>query len=220
MRPVFPLVVPAQRSYAAAMSTLDAPRLRELQRPLKDRYRQDATAARTPSRAVARLSEDSVSATVDGWTGPVTAGLHPATGGDGSEACSADLLLQAVAACAAVTLRSVAVAMGVELRDAHVVVEGHWDARGTLGVDRQAPVGLTDVTVDFRFDTDADAATADRLVQLAERYCVIAQTLAAPPQVVVRRSSAAGEPAGETAGEPAGETAGEPAGETAGQPTG
>lgn len=185
----------ARRSYAPAMLTLDPTALRELQRPLKDRYRKDASAARIPSRAVARLNDESVSAAVDGWAGPVTAGLHRAAGGDCSEACSAALLLEAVAACAAVTLRSVSLAMGLELRQAHVVVDGHWDARGTLGVDRDLPVGLTDVTVDFRFDTDAEDATADRLVQLAERYCAIAQTLASPPRVVVRRSSADGEPA-------------------------
>jgi uncharacterized OsmC-like protein len=123
-----------------------------------------------------------------GRAGPVRAGFHPATGGDGSDACSADLLLQALAACAGVTLRSVATVMGMELRDASVVVEGHWDARGTLGVDRETPVGLTDVTVTFAFDTDADEATADRLVSLTERYCVIAQTLRTPPTGQVRRS--------------------------------
>ena len=172
------------------MPTLTSKALRELQRPLKDRYRTEPEAARVPSRAVARLDGDGVTATVEGWAGDVTAGLHPATGGAGAEACSADLLLQAVAACAGVTLRSVAVAMGVELRDPSVLVEGHWDARGTLGVDREVPVGLTDVTITFRFDTDADEATQDRLVQLAERYCVVAQTLASPLEVAARRAPA------------------------------
>jgi uncharacterized OsmC-like protein len=169
----------------------DASALRALQRPLKDRYRSDPAVARVPTRAEARVDGDAITATVVGWAGAVTAGLHPATGGDGSEACSADLLLQAVAACAGVTLRSVSVAMGVELREASVLVEGHWDARGTLGVDREAPVGLTDVAITFRFDTDADDATADRLVQLAERYCVVAQTLRTPPDVTVRREAPA-----------------------------
>lgn len=172
------------------MPTLTSKSLRELQRPLKDRYRAEPETARVPSRAVARLTGDGVTATVEGWAGDVTAGLHPATGGAGAEACSADLLLQAVAACAGVTLRSVAVAMGVDLREPSVEVEGHWDARGTLGVDREAPVGLTDVTVTFRFDSDADDATKDRLVQLAERYCVVAQTLSSPPQLAVRRAAA------------------------------
>lgn len=170
------------------VSVPDAKALRELQRPLKDRYRADPDAARTPAHAEARLDDLEIRATVEQWGGTVVAGLHPATGGDGSLACSADLLLEAVAACAGVTLRSVAVAMGVELRDAKVLVDGHWDARGTLGVDRSAPVGLTDVTVTFSFSTDADDATADRLVQLAERYCVVAQTLVSPPTVTVRRA--------------------------------
>ena len=164
-----------------------ASELRALQRPLKDRYRSDAAAALVPSRAVARLDGEGLSATVEGWAGPITAGLHSATGGDGTFACSADLLLEAVAACAAVTLRSVAMAMDVALRDASVVVEGHWDARGTLGVDRDVPVGLADVTITFVFATDADDATADRLVQLAERYCVVAQTLHAPLDINLRR---------------------------------
>jgi uncharacterized OsmC-like protein len=172
------------------VTALDAAGLRALQRPLKDSYRTDPASALTPSRAVARLDGDGVTATVEGWAGDVRAGLHPATGGDGDLACSADLLLQAVAACAGVTLRSVATVLGVQLRDAEVVVEGHWDARGTLGVDRDAPVGLTDVHVTFRFDTDADEATADRLVELAERYCVVVQTVRAPPPVTVRREAA------------------------------
>src|SRR2546423_4610592 len=172
------------------MTALDAAGLRALQRPLKDSYRTDPASALTPSRAVARLDGDGITATVEGWAGDVTAGLHPATGGDGTLACSADLLLQAVAACAGVTLRSVATVLGVQLRDAEVIVDGHWDARGTLGVDREAPVGLTDVNITFRFDTDADEAAADRLVDLAERYCVVLQTLRTPPPVSVRRESA------------------------------
>lgn len=172
------------------MTDLDAAGLRALQKPLKDAYRSDRASAAIPSRAVARLDGSGIEATFEGWGGEVTAGLHPATGGDGSLACSADLLLQAVAACAGVTLRSVATVLGVQLRNAEVVAEGHWDARGTLGVDREAPVGLTDVTLTFRFDTDADDATADRLVELAERYCVVAQTLRTPPPLTVRRQPA------------------------------
>lgn len=173
------------------MPALNASALRALQKPLKDRYREDADSALVPARAVARLTGDGVTATVEGWGGDVVAGLHPATGGTGAEACSADLLMEAVAACAGVTLRSVATAMGVELRDASVVVDGHWDARGTLGVDRATPVGLRDVTITFLFDTDADDATADKLVTLAERYCVIAQTLKHSPEVSVQRKAPA-----------------------------
>ncbi|GAA4968707.1 OsmC family protein [Kineococcus glutinatus] len=166
---------------------MDATQLRALQKPLKDKYRDDPATARVPARAVAVLDGDTIGASVDGAAGTVRAGLHPATGGDGSEACSADILCEAVAACAGVTLRSVATAMGVQLRDARVVVEGTWDARGTLGVDRAVPVGLTDVTITFDFDSDADEATEAKLVSLAERYCVIAQTLHTPPTVTVRR---------------------------------
>lgn len=172
------------------MTALDAAGLRALQKPLKDQYREDPSSARVTGRAVARLTGDGITATVDGWGGPVRAGFHPATGGDGSDACSADMLLEAVAACAGVTLRSVATVMGVELRDASVVAEGVWDARGTLGVDRAAPVGLTDITITFAFDSDADDATADKLVSLAERYCVIAQTLQHSPSVTVSRGPA------------------------------
>lgn len=167
---------------------MDATALRALQKPLKDAYREDPATALVPARAVATLDGDTIGATVPGQAGPVRAGLHPATGGSGGEACSADILCQAVAACAGVTLRSVATAMGVTLRDAEVVVEGHWDARGTLGVSREVPVGLTDLTISFAFDSDADEATEAKLVQLAERYCVIAQTLRTPPAVTVRRA--------------------------------
>lgn len=164
---------------------MDADTLRAAQKPLKQGYRDDPASASTPLRAVGRLVDDGVTCTVEGWAGPARAGLHRATGGDGADACSGDMLLEALAACAGVTLRSVAIAMGVELRDAEVVVEGHFDARGTLGVDKEVPVGLTDVSVTFSFGTDADAATTDRLVELAERYCVVAQTLAHPPTLTV-----------------------------------
>ena len=167
---------------------MDGTALRALQKPLKDRYREDPGAARVPARAVATLDGDTIGATVPGQAGPVRAGLHPAAGGTGDEACSADILCQAVAACAGVTLRSVATAMGVELRDAEVVVEGEWDARGTLGVDRQVPVGMTGITISFAFDSDADEATEAKLVARAERYCVIAQTLRTPPTLTVRRA--------------------------------
>lgn len=170
---------------------LDGPGLRALQKPLKDRYRTDPGAARVPARAVAVLDGGSIGVTVSatpGQAGPTRAGLHPAAGGDGLEACSADVLCQAVAACAGVTLRSVATAMGVQLRDARVVVDGTWDARGTLGVDRATPVGMTSVTVTLDFTADADEATLDKLVSLTERYCVIAQTLRTPPELVVRRA--------------------------------
>ena len=126
------------------------------------------------------------------WGADTNAGLHPATGGDGTLACSADMLLEALVACAGVTIRAVATAMGVQLRDARVIAEGHWDARGTLGVDREAPVGLTDIALKFELDTDADAATVQRLVEMSERFCVIYQTLRTPPQLSVTHRITAG----------------------------
>ena len=169
----------------ASMGGMDVTELRELQKPLKAKYREHPESASVPLRAVARLEDDGIVATVDTWAGPTRAGLHEATGGDGSDACSGDMLLEAVAGCAGVTLRSVATAMRVELRSASVEVEGHFDARGTLGLDKQTPVGLTDITMTFVVETDADDATVERLCELAERYCVVAQTLRHPPQVTV-----------------------------------
>ena len=165
---------------------MDATGLRDLQRPLKRMYRDAPMSALVPLRAEGRLVGDGVTCTVEAWPGLTRADLHPATGGDGRDACSGDMLLEALAACAGVTLRSVATAMGVVLVDARVVVEGHFDARGTLGVDRDVAVGLTDVAITFAFDTDADHDKVARLVVLAERYCVVAQTLRNPPSVTVR----------------------------------
>ena len=128
---------------------------------------------------------DRVACRLRSWGGETTAGLHPATGGDRSSACSADMLLEALVACAGVTMSAVATAMGVKLRGGRVVAEGYWDACGTLGVDREAPVGLTDIALTFELDTDADAATVQRLVEMTERFCVIYQTLRAPPRLSV-----------------------------------
>lgn len=167
---------------------LDAAGLRALQRPLKDSYKEDPSKALVTSSVTATVATDSITATVPTWAGEVRAGLHSATGGDGSDACSADLLLNALAACAGVTLRSVATALGVELRKAEVTATGTWDARGTLGVAKDAPVGMTDLQISVDIDTDADDATVQRLIELTERYCVIAQTLAAGPGVTITRA--------------------------------
>ncbi|WP_228255000.1 OsmC family protein [Ornithinimicrobium avium] len=167
--------------------TSPAAALRERQRPLKTAYRDDPASALTPSTATARVDQRALTATVPTWAGDVVAGLHPAAGGDGTQACSGDILLQALVACAGVTLSSVATALGVELRSAVVTADGTWDARGTLGVDRAAPVGLTGVELFFDLDTDADEATVARLLELTERYCVVAQTLVSPPALTVRR---------------------------------
>lgn len=164
---------------------MDPTELRALQAPLKKRYREEPATARTRASAEARLDPDAVACRVQSWHGEVTAGLHPATGGDGSLACSADMLLEALVACAGVTLRAVATAMGIALRGGRVLAEGYWDARGTLGVDREAPIGLTDIALSFELDTDADAATVERLIQMTERYCVIYQTLRSPPSLSV-----------------------------------
>jgi uncharacterized OsmC-like protein len=164
---------------------MDANELRALQAPLKKQYRERPETARTAARAEAVLDLDRVACRVRSWSGETTAGLHPATGGNGSSACSADMLLEALVACAGVTMSAVATAMGVRLRGGRVIAEGHWDACGTLGVDREAPVGLTDIALTFELDTDADAATVQRLVEMTERFCVIYQTLRAPPRLSV-----------------------------------
>lgn len=168
---------------------MDASDLRELQAPLKQKYKDDPATARTPLHATAEFSDSGVTATVAGWAGPVRGGLHPATGGDGSDACSGDMLLEALLACAGVTLRSVATAMRVDVGSASLTADGTFDARGTLGIDRDAPVGVTDivVTVEIDTDTDADDATLERLATSTERYCVVGQSLATAPRVVVVR---------------------------------
>ncbi len=165
---------------------MNAEQLRAAQAPLKQRYRDTPAAALVEARAEATLDPSDVACGVPGWHSEIRAGLHSATGGDGSLACSADMLLQALVACAGVTLRAVATAMGVTIRGGRVVAEAHWDARGTLGVDRAAPVGLTDIALSFDVDCDADAAKLARMIATTERYCVILQTLRAPPTVIVR----------------------------------
>jgi uncharacterized OsmC-like protein len=168
---------------------MDAAQLRSLQAPLKSRYREASETARIPARAEAVLDPANIACHVSAGGRTVVAGLHPAAGGDGSLACSADMLLAALAACAGVTLTAVATAMGVPLRDGRIIAEGFWDARGTLGVDRGAPVGLTEISLTFELDTEAEPATLERLLAATERYCVIFQTLHAPPRVAIVSSS-------------------------------
>ncbi len=167
---------------------IDAKRLRELQAPLKQLYRDDPSAARTELHATATFADRGITCTVQGWAGPVRAGLHPATGGDGGDACSGDMLLQALMACAGVTLRSVATALGVAVRSASLSASGTFDARGTLGVSRDVPVGCQNVVLTAELDTDADDATLAKLAQLTERYCVVGQSLRDPATIVVRRT--------------------------------
>lgn len=167
---------------------MSAADLRERQRPLKAAYREDPASAVQTSTATAVVDQQALTATVGTWAGVVVAGLHPATGGDGTQACSGDIILQALVACAGVTLASVATALGIEVRSARVTANGTWDARGTLAVDRDAPVGLTDIELVVDVDTDADEEKVTRLLELTERYCVVARTLADPPEVRVRRA--------------------------------
>jgi uncharacterized OsmC-like protein len=164
---------------------MNAEQLRAMQAPIKQRYRDTPGSARVPARAEARLDAADIACTVPSWHGETRAGLHPSTGGTGELACSADMLLEAVVACAGVTLRAVATAMGVTIRSGRVIAEGVWDARGTLGIDRNAPVGLTDINLRFEVDSDADPAKLARMIQTTERYCVILQTLRNPPTISV-----------------------------------
>lgn len=166
---------------------MNATELLAAQAPLKQRYRDDPATARTPVSARGSFADPGVTATIEGFAGPVRAGLHRATGGDGSDACSGDLLLEALLACAGVTLRSVATAMSLTIDSAELVAEGVFDARGTLGVDRTVPVGVTDITVTATLDTDATDEQLERLAALTERYCVVGQSLAQPPTIQVRR---------------------------------
>jgi len=164
---------------------MNADQLRALQAPLKQRYRETPDAARVQAKAEARLDPDDVACVLRSWRGETKAGLHPATGGSGALACSADMLLEAVVACAGVTLRAVATAMGVTVRGGRVIAQASWDARGTLGIDRSVPVGLTDINLRFEIDSDADPAKLERMIQTTERYCVILQTLRNPPRITV-----------------------------------
>ena len=162
---------------------MDTTALRELQTPLKERYRDDPGTAVVTLSSEAELSGLEVSCKVRTGRALVEAGLHPAAGGDGTLACSGDMLLDALTACAGVTLRAVATSLGLEIRGGTVHAEGDLDFRGTLGVDRQAPVGFRAIRLSFALDTDADAAQLETLQRLTERYCVVYQTLRAATDV-------------------------------------
>jgi uncharacterized OsmC-like protein len=164
---------------------LNAEELRALQAPLKDTYRSDPGAASITLKAAGRIGEENISCRVETGKALVEAGLHPGSGGDGSFACSGDMLLEALVACAGVTLKAVATALQVPLRGGTVRAEGDLDFRGTLGVDKQAPVGFSAIRLHFDLDTEAPREQLDKLIQLTERYCVIYQTLRTPPSVSV-----------------------------------
>ncbi len=162
---------------------MDAETLRTMQAPLKARYRERPEAALVTLRADGRLDGDAIACKVETGRALVTAGLHPATGGSGAEACSGDMLLEALVACAGVTLKAVATAIGVELRGGRIEAEGDLDFRGTLGVDRDAPVGFREIRLTFDLDTDAPHDRLDELLRLTERYCVVLQTLTTSPRL-------------------------------------
>lgn len=165
-----------------------AANLRAAQKPVKQAYRDDPTKAIVPTRASAVVDQATVSATFTSAAGDIVAGIHPAGGGTGALACSADILLQALAGCAGVTLAAVATSMGITLHRADVTATGQWDARGTLGVDRNAPVGVTGIEITVDLDSDADEKQVATLLDLTERYCVVAQTLTTPTEVSIRRA--------------------------------
>jgi len=165
---------------------MNADDLRSIQAPLKDQYREAPEAALVTLRAQGRIG-DEVSCRIETGKALVMAGLHPATGGSGLAACSGDMLLEALVACAGVTLGTVATALGIELRDATLLAEGDLDFRGTLGVSKEVPVGFQNIRLTFTLDTDAPDEQLATLLRLTERYCVVYQTLARPPALTVAR---------------------------------
>ena len=163
--------------------------LRTIQAPLKERYRDDPDAAVVTLSADGELGEG-VSCSVQTGRAIAEAGLHPATGGDGSLLCSGDMLLEALVACAGVTLQAVATSLGIEVESGTVRAEGDLDFRGTLAVDREAPVGFSAIRLAFELDTDADRSSSTTLLKLTERYCVVFQTIASPPQLSAKLETA------------------------------
>jgi uncharacterized OsmC-like protein len=162
---------------------VNADELRTIQAPLKDRYRSDPKAGLVTLRAKGALDSAAIACKVETGRALAVAGLHRATGGSGAELCSGDMLLEALVACAGVTLKAVATSMGVSLRSGEVAAEGDLDFRGTLGVDKQAAVGFTDIRLKFALDTDAPQEQLDTLLKLTERYCVVLQTLKHSPKI-------------------------------------
>ena len=162
---------------------MDATTLRSIQKPLKDSYREAPERAVVTLRAEGTVGEG-VTCSVQTGQALVSAGLHPASGGDGRSLCSGDMLLEALAACAGVTLGAVSTSMGIDLRSATVHAEGDLDFRGTLGVSPDAPVGFAAIRLTFELDTDAEEAALAKLLELTERYCVVYQTIAAGTDLV------------------------------------
>ena len=170
---------------------MDAARLRSMQAPIKERYKSDAQAAQITLRAKGTLDESRIACKVETGRALALAGLHPATGGSGAELCSGDMLLEALVACAGVTLKAVATALEIPLRAATVSAEGDLDFRGTLAVAKDAPVGFRAIRLTFTVDSDAPQEKLDQLLKLTERYCVVYQTIRVGAPVDVRMSGAA-----------------------------
>jgi uncharacterized OsmC-like protein len=166
-------------------TTMDSTALRALQAPLKDQYRTDPNAAVITLRAQGTLDDQHIACKVETGRALAIAGLHPATGGSGAELCSGDMLLEALVACAGVTLKAVATALEIDLRNGTVKAEGDLDFRGTLGVDKGAPVGFKAIRLAFEVDSDAPQEKIDQLLKLTERYCVVFQTLNNKPELSV-----------------------------------
>ncbi|RXG92331.1 OsmC family peroxiredoxin [Bradyrhizobium zhanjiangense] len=166
-------------------TNMDAAQLRQMQAPLKERYKTDPKAALITLKAKGSTDSDGIACKVETGRAIAMAGLHPATGGSGLELCSGDMLLEALVACAGVTLKSVATAIEVPLRTGNVYAEGDLDFRGTLGVDKETPVGFAEIRLRFEVDTDAPQDKLDLLLKLTERYCVVYQTIKNGPKVSV-----------------------------------
>ena len=165
---------------------MDANALRALQAPLKERYKQEPASALVTFKTQGALDVGRVACTVETTHGTAVAGLHPAAGGTGADICSGDMLLEALVACAGVTLRAVATAMEIPLRAGTIRAEGDVDFRGTLGVDRTVPVGFRAIRLAVELDTDAPQEKIDKLLQLTERYCIVFQTLGAKPEMSLK----------------------------------
>jgi uncharacterized OsmC-like protein len=159
---------------------MDAEQLRIIQAPIKQVYREEPARATVSMQAAASIDMAAVACTLETPAGTVTAGLHPAAGGDGRQACSGDMLLQALVACSGVTFAAVATAMGIPITRADVTAAGRMDFRGTLGVDRSVPIGFISLEMLYRIESSADDAQLQKLVELTERYCVVLQTLTHP----------------------------------------
>ena len=165
---------------------MDATELRAMQAPIKDRYKSDPGAALITLKAKGSLDDQNIACKVETGRALAVAGLHPATGGSGMELCSGDMLLEALVACAGVTLKAVSTALAIPLKSGTVSAEGDLDFRGTLGVDKDAPVGFRQIRLRFDVETDAPQDKLDQLLKLTERYCVVYQTIAKGPPVDIK----------------------------------